>query len=301
MIQPTSHIWVNGQLVDWDNVVLHVATHTLHYGAGVFEGIRVYETEHGPAIFRAKDHMERLLHSAKSLQMNVPYSADELVEATRYLVRVIGLQAGYIRPLITFGEGYMKLLPTADTPVNVYIMAWPWGALLGDKPARVTVTTVQRPAPEAFDPSVKVNGAYVNSIRAVQEAHSRGFDEALMLDTQGYITEGSGENIFFVKNDEVYTPTLGNILSGLTRDTIMTLAQDAGVPVHDVQWKPENIAGSSEAFFTGTAAEVSPISEVDNVLFPNTPGPVTQQLRALYLDVVHGRTPEYKHWLTYCR
>lgn len=299
-IQPTSHIWADGQLVDWDNVVLHVASHTLHYGGGAFEGMRVYETDHGPAMFRALDHMERLLHSAHSLQMQVPYSAEQLVEAARYLVRVTGLQSGYIRPLIVFGEGHMKLLPTPDTPVNVYIMCWPWAPLLGDKPTRATVTSVRRPAPEAFDPTVKVNGAYVNSIRAVQEAHGRGFDEALMLDAQGYITEGSGENIFFVKDNTVYTPQLGNILPGITRDTVMKLAADSNIQVQQVQWTPEDIVGTSEAFFTGTAAEVSPISEIDYVVFPHTPGPVTQQLRQNYLDTVHGRLKQYTNWLTYC-
>lgn len=299
-IQPTSHIWADGQLVDWDNVVLHVASHTLHYGGGAFEGMRVYETDRGPAIFRALDHMERLLHSAHSLQMRVPYSAEQLVEAARYLVRVTGLQSGYIRPLIVFGEGHMKLLPTADTPVNVYIMCWPWAPLLGDKPARVTVTNVCRPAPEAFDPTVKINGAYVNSIRAIQEAHGRGFDEALMLDAQGNIAEGSGENIFFVRDNILYTPQLGNILPGITRDTIVTLAKELAISSEEVTWTPEDIVDTTEAFFTGTAAEVSPISEIDNVVFPNTPGPVTQQLRELYLDSVQGRISKYKDWLTYC-
>ncbi len=299
-IQPTSHIWADGQLVDWDNVVLQVASHTLHYGGGAFEGLRVYETDQGPAIFRALDHMERLLHSAHSLQMNVPYSAQQLVEAARYLIRVTGLQAGYIRPLIVFGEGHMKLLPTPDTPVNVYIMCWPWAPLLGDTPTRATVTKVRRPAPEAFDPTVKVNGAYVNSIRAVQEAYGRNFDEALMLDSQGYIAEGSGENIFFVKDTTLFTPQLGNILPGITRDTVMQLARAAKFSVEEIQWKPDELPNIDEAFFTGTAAEVSPISEIDTVVFPNAPGPVTQQLRESYVDTVHGRLAQYKEWLTYC-
>lgn len=297
-IQATSHIWADGQLVKWDDAVLHVSSHTLHYGSGVFEGIRVYATESGPAVFRLQDHLERLLHSARSLHMEVPYSVDDLAVAVCDLLRATGLQSGYIRPVVVFGEKFMKLMPTPETPLHVYILCWPWSPLLGDKPVRATVTSVRRPAPEAFDPTVKVNGAYVNSIRAVQEAHSRGFDEAIMLDAAGNITEGSGENVFFVKDGELHTPQLGNILPGITRATVLQLANDAGLLTHEVQWTPAELANVAEAFFTGTAAEVTPIAEIDNVVFPHTPGPITQRLREHYLDTVQGRISTYSHWLT---
>lgn len=297
-IQHTQFIWVDGELQPWQAAVVPVVTHALHYGTSVFEGVRVYPTTNGAAIFRLRDHVERLLYSAQTLGMMVPYTVPQLIEAAVALVRANKLTHGYVRPVVTYGEDHMSLLTDARTPVHVYFVCWPWPALLGEKPLRVTVSSRRRIPPTSCDPKAKVGGLYVVSSVATSEAHQRGYDEALMLDQVGNIAEGPGENIFFVRGKEVFTPAVGSLLPGITRATVMTLCHDLGLSVQEVQWTPKQLAMVDEAFFTGTAAEVAPIAEIDEYQFRHAFGPVTRQLRTQYLDIVHARQVVDQTWLT---
>lgn len=294
----TKYIWVDGELQPWDEVLLPVVTHALHYGTSVFEGVRVYPTKAGAAIFRLEDHLKRLLYSAQSLQMVVPYSLEELVNATVELVQKNGLTEGYIRPIITYGEDKMGLVTTAEMPIHVYFICWPWPPLLGDQPLRLTVSQWRRIPPTSCDPNAKVGGLYVTASMASRAAQSAGFDEALMLDQAGNIAEGPGENIFFVQDGTVYTPARGSFLPGITRDSIMTICRDQQIKVEEVVWTPRELATVQEAFFTGTAAEVAPIMSIDEYKFSTADGTLTQQLRQQYLRVVHGEEQQYLSWLT---
>ncbi|MBI5141850.1 MAG: branched-chain amino acid transaminase [Nitrospirae bacterium] len=294
-------IWMDGAFVEWENATTHVLSHALHYGAGVFEGIRCYNTEDGPAVFRLTEHVDRLFDSAKICRMAIPYTREQVAEAILETVRVNGLKECYIRPLAFIGLGAMGLYPK-NNPINLIIAAWPWGAYLGDdglnKGIKVRVSSFTRHHINAAMSRAKVSGYYMNSILAKQEAISCGCDEALLLDAQGYVAEGSGENIFIVRKGRLITPPLTSILDGITRETVITLAEDRGMKVHEQLVTRDDVYTSSEAFFTGTAAEITPIRELDNREI-GPPGPVTKQIQTLYFDVVKGKNPAYKSWLAY--
>lgn len=295
-------IWKDGTLVDWRDATLHVLTHSLHYGLAVFEGVRAYETPQGTAIFRLKEHTQRLLNSAKIFQMVVPYDMDTLMEAQKQVVRENKLASCYLRPLIWVGSEKLGISPKGNT-IHVAIAAWPWGAYLGEEGMaqgiRVKVSSFTRHHVNASMVRAKASGYYINSILANQEALADGYDEALLLDTDGYVSEGSGENVFIVKNGTIYTPDLASCLDGITRDSILTMARDLGIEVIQKRITRDEMYCCDEAFFTGTAAEVTPIRELDNrQIGEGRRGPVTEKLQALFFDAVAGKAPQYQHWLT---
>ncbi|MBI2464340.1 branched-chain amino acid transaminase [Candidatus Peregrinibacteria bacterium] len=296
-METVQYIWMNGVQVPWDQAQMHVLTHSLHYGGAVFEGIRFYETSDGPAIFRLKDHVERFFQSARVLQMNIPYLKDEIIAVIRELVRSNGITSGYIRPIAYFAYGKMGLNPQG-CPVHVAVGLWPWGAYLEKDVVRVKLSQYRRLHPETIHVEAKVTGHYVNSILASLEAHGLGFDEALLLDTDGNVAEGPGENIFFVKNSILYTPKRGSILPGITRDSVMKLAKDHNFECKEKKIRMKELLQADEAFFTGTAAEITAIGSIDDVPVRNgSMGTLTKMFRNLYFDVVHGKNDVYRHWL----
>jgi len=296
-------IWLDGELVPWREAKVHVLTHTLHYGMGVFEGVRAYQTEQGTAIFRLQDHTDRLFDSAHILGMPMPYDKETLNRAQRLVVRENGLQSGYIRPMCFFGAEGMGL--RADNlRVHGMVAAWDWGSYLGDenmhKGIRIRVSSFTRHHVNITMCRAKANGNYMNSMLALKEALDCGYDEALLLDDDGYVMEGSGENIFIVRGGTVYTPDLTSALDGITRKTVLTLCQELGIRAVEKRITRDEVYISDEAFFTGTAAEVTPIREVDGrMIGSGSRGPITQRLQGLYFDQVHGRRQEHGHWLSY--
>ncbi len=296
-------IWLDGRMVPWRDARIHVLTHTLHYGMGVFEGVRAYQTEQGTAIFRLQEHTKRLFNSARIVGMKMPYSAEALTAAQIAAVRENGLQTAYIRPMCFFGSEGMGL--RADNlQVHAMVAAWTWGSYLGEenmtRGIRVHTSSYSRHHVNVTLCKAKANGNYMNSMLALQEAVSNGYDEAMLLDTEGYVAEGSGENIFLVTDGVLYTPDLTSALDGITRRTIFTLAEEEGLKVVEKRITRDEVYIADEAFFTGTAAEVTPIREVDNrPIGEGTRGPITQRLQALYFDVVKGRHPKHQEWLTY--
>jgi branched-chain amino acid aminotransferase len=296
-------IWMDGQMVPWRDARVHVLTHTLHYGMGVFEGVRAYETEDGTAIFRLKDHTKRLFNSAHILGMDIPYTQEQLNEAQIAIVLENGLKNAYIRPMCFYGSEGMGL--RADNlKVHVMIAAWTWGSYLGEenmrRGIRIRTSSYNRHHVNVTQCKAKANGNYMNSMLALQEAISGGFDEAMLLDTEGYVSEGSGENIFIVREGVIYTPDLTSALDGITLRTIFKLAEEEGLKVIDKRITRDEVYIADEAFFTGTAAEVTPIREVDNrPIGEGTRGPITHRLQSLYFDVVKGRHPKHRDWLTY--
>jgi branched-chain amino acid aminotransferase len=295
-------IWIDGRLVDWRDAKIHVLTHTLHYGMGVFEGVRAYEGANGTAIFRLQDHTKRLLNSAKIFQMNVPFDAETLEAAQREVVQVNQLQSCYLRPLIWIGSEKLGISAKTNT-IHVAIAAWPWGAYLGaeglEKGIRVKTSSFTRHHVNVSMVRAKASGWYVNSILANQEALADGYDEALLLDVDGYVSEGSGENFFVVNDGKLYTPDLASCLDGITRNTIITLAKEFGIPVIEKRITRDEVYIADEAFFTGTAAEVTPIRELDNrTIGIGRRGPVTEKLQSAFFDVVTGKDSRYAHWLT---
>ncbi len=300
-ITPTEKIWMDGELVDWDAARVHVLTHSLHYGCGVFEGIRAYPTDDGPAVFRLGDHIARLLRSAKIFMIDVPFGQDELVAATRQTVAVNGLAECYIRPLVYLGYGEMGLNPL-PAPVQVSIAIWPWGAYLGEEGlsagVRMKISSWQRHAPNAMPPAAKGTGMYINSSMAKIEAVKAGYDEAILLSPQGYVSECTGENLFIVRNGRLVTPPVSaGALEGITQDTVVTLARDLGYDVVTENILRSDLYTAEEAFLTGTAAEVVPIASVDDrELGDGTPGPVSRRLQELYGQVVRGKVDRYKDW-----
>ncbi len=298
-------IWMDGEFVDWREAKVHVLTHTLHYGVGVFEGVRAYPTAKGPAIFRLKRHTERLFQSAKIMGMPMPYTADELNAAQIEIIGKNKLESGYLRPMAYYGSEAMGL-HAKGLKVHLSIAAWEWGAYLGDegleKGIRVKTSSFNRHHVNSTMAKAKTNGHYTNSIMALQEAERAGYDEAVMLDTNGYVAEGSGENIFIVRRGKVYTPSLTSALEGITRDTIVELlSNDMGLEVIEKQITRDEVYTADEAFFTGTAAEVTPIRELDDRLIGDgARGAVTSEIQTRYFDVVNGRNAKYEHWLTYC-
>jgi len=301
-LQKTEKIWMNGKLVAWDDAKLHVISHGLHYGTGVFEGIRCYNTASGPAVFRLREHLLRLGNSAKIYRMPLPYSIDELSDAVKETVKASGLDSCYIRPIAYYGSGSMGINP-AGNPVDVAIACWPWGAYLGEdglnKGIRVTVSSWRRIDSVALPGMAKACGNYLNSVLAKQDALQHGFDEALMLNTQGKVAEGSGENVFLVQKGELVTPGLSSsVLDGITRNTVIAIAGDLGIPVIERDVNREELFVADELFFTGTAAEVTPIREVDGrVIGRGSRGPVTEKIQSAFFDLVNGRNGKYAKWL----
>ena len=299
-IEKTDKIWMDGKLVDWDDATVHVLTHTLHYGSGVFEGIRAYPTSRGPAVFRLTDHMRRLHDSAALLHMDLPYSVEELVEATKETVRANRLESCYIRPIAFLGYGEMGLNPLPCT-INVSIAVWPWGSYLGDeglkRGVRMKISTWRRMDPNINPVAAKGTGIYINSSLAKVEALHGGYDEAILLNTAGTVAEATGENVFVVKNGALVTPPLSaGALEGITRDSVMTIARDLGYEVREQTLLRTDLYLADEAFLTGTAAEVVPIREVDDREI-GEPGEITRKIQETYFAAVHGQVEEYADWL----
>ncbi|MEC7966619.1 MAG: branched-chain amino acid transaminase [Actinomycetota bacterium] len=298
-ITPTPHIWMNGEMVPWEDAKIHVLTHTLHYGTGVFEGIRAYETEQGPAIFRLTEHIERLYNSAKILGMPIPYDAPTIVQACKDVVADSGLDACYLRPIAYYGYGEMGLATGACT-TDVAIAAWPWGAYLGDdavtKGVRMKISSWTRHDHNIMPPAAKTTGNYANSTLAKMEALNAGYDEAIMLNGAGLVSECSGENIFVAKGDVILTPpTSSGALPGITQHTVMTLAADHGIDIQVGDLARSDLYTADEIFVVGTAAEVSAVNSVDNRTVP-CPGPATKVLADAYADLVRGRNETYRAW-----
>jgi len=296
-------LWYDGEMVPWREATTHVLTHTLHYGMGAFEGERAYKTDKGTAIFRLQEHTDRLFRSCKILGMKIPYDKDVINEATKQAVRDNNLESAYIRPMVFYGSEGMGL--RADNlKVHVIIAAWSWGTYLGadgiEKGIRIKTSSFTRHHVNISMCKAKANGQYINSMLALQEALNDGYDEALLLDTEGFVAEGSGENIFIVRNGILYTPELTSALEGITRDTIFQLAKDEGLEIREKRITRDEVYVADEAFFTGTAAEVTPIRELDNRPIGNgSRGPITEKLQTLYFDQVHGRRKEYPEWLSH--
>jgi branched-chain amino acid aminotransferase len=302
MLQATEKIWMDGKFVPWNDAKVHVLVHTLHYGTGVFEGIRCYKTDSGSAVFRLKEHVDRLFGSMHILQMDCPFTREQVFDAILETIRVNKIDACYIRPLAFIGYGAMGVFPK-ENPVNVIIAVWPWGSYLGDEGMkngiRVKISSFSRPHINATMVRAKAVSNYANSLLAKREALKDGYDEAALLDTDGYVAEGSGENIFMVRNGKIKTPPLTAILEGVTRDTVMQLAQAHGIPLVEERFTRDELYLADEAFFSGTAAEITPIREVDNrKIGAGKPGLVTQKIQAAFFDIVHGRDKKHSTWLT---
>jgi len=295
-------IWYNGEFVDWKEAKVHVLSHGLHYGSGVFEGIRCYATEKGSFIFRLKEHVDRMYRSAEAYEMAIPYARGEIEEAIKETIRVNGLDACYIRPIAFFGYHHLGLNPTG-CPVDCAIAVWPWRAYLGEEAAeggiRCTFSPWRRIDPNTLPVKSKAVGHYLNSILASLDAKERGFGEAILLDTKGYVAEGPGENIFAVKNGILYTPEAeSSILPGITRASVIELARDMGYEVVEKRMTKEELLSADEAFFTGTAAEIAPIREIDNVTIGGSKkGKVTSVIQRKFFDVLNAREEKYMKWL----
>ena len=302
--EKTEKIWMDGELVPWDEARVHVLTHSLHYGSGVFEGIRTYAAADGPAVFRLTDHIQRLFDSAKLVMMEIPYTRDEIVDACKLTVRESGLDSCYVRPIAFLGYGEIGLNPLA-CEVNVSIAVWPWGSYLGEESleagVKMKVSSWRRVDPNINPVAAKGTGIYINSSLAKVEAVKAGYDEAIMLNTQGFVAECTGENLFIVKDGVVITPpTSSGALAGITRDSIMTIARDLGHPVVEQQLLRHDLYLADEAFLTGTAAEVVPIRSVDDREIGNR-GEITRKLQETYFAAVRGEVEQYKDWLEYVR
>ncbi|AMR76965.1 MULTISPECIES: branched-chain amino acid transaminase [Cupriavidus] len=295
-------IWMDGKLIEWRDAKIHVLTHTLHYGMGVFEGVRAYKTPEGTAIFRLKEHTRRLFNSAKIFQMAMPFDEATLEAATREVVRANNLESCYIRPIVWIGSEKLGVSAKGNT-IHVAIAAWPWGAYLGEegmeRGIRVKTSSFTRHHVNVSLVRAKASGYYINSILANQEATGLGYDEALLLDTDGYVSEGSGENVFIVRNGVIYTPDLASCLDGITRDATLTIARDLGIEVREKRITRDEMYCADEAFFTGTAAEVTPIRELDDrIIGEGRRGPVTKQIQDAFFAAVGGTDEKYKKWLT---
>jgi branched-chain amino acid aminotransferase len=296
-------IWLDGKFVPWERAQVHVLTHTLHYGLGVFEGIRCYLCSDGhSAIFRLPEHVERLFDSAHAMELEIPFTREEIQTACCRTLKVNGMKEGYIRPLVFIGDGAMGVHPK-DNPIRVTIIAWKWGAYLGDeglkKGIRVKVSSYTRHHVNVMMTKTKTCGNYVNSILAKKEVTRDGYDEAVMLDTEGYVSEASGENIFLVKKGRLKTPPLTSILPGITRDSVLTIAKDLEMEVVEQRFTRDELYLADEAFFSGTAAEITPIREVDNRLVgEGLPGPITRKIQNIFFKAVKGEENRYRSWLT---
>jgi branched-chain amino acid aminotransferase len=298
-------IWMDGDYVDWEDAQIHVLTHGLHYGTGVFEGARCYDTENGPALFRWEDHVERFYESCKPYDMEIDHEPAEITEATKTLIREQDLRSCYVRPIAFYGYESLGVSP-GDCPTRTAVACWPWGTYLGEDALEngieVMVSSWRKHASSQIPTNAKTTGLYVNSMLAGEEARRNGYPEALVLNKEGNVAEGPGENIFLVRDDEIFTPGLSeSILDGITRDTVIELAEERGYEVHDnVSISRGELNTADELFFTGSAAEVTPIRKVDNVTIGNgSRGPVTKELQQAYFDLVEGRTDDHEEWFTY--
>jgi branched-chain amino acid aminotransferase len=301
-MDPVDLIWKNGEFVPWDDAKVHVLSHGLHYGTGVFEGIRAYETAHGPAIFRSKEHYDRLAKSAELYYLQLPYSTEELRQATHELMRRNGLTSCYIRPLAFRGYGEMGLYANS-APIDVIVATWPWGAYLGEESAgkgiRAKVSSWRRISPAGAIPHAKASGSYLNSILAKTESANAGYDEAILLDERGFVCEGSGENIFVVRDGEILTPPhVASILDGINRKSVIQIARDLGYTVVERDIARAELYLAEEVFMTGTAAEMVPVREIDDHDIGG-PGEITRHVQAKFMDALHGRADEYLEWLDF--
>jgi len=302
LVPKTKKIWMDGKFVDWEAAQIHVLSHTLHYGVGVFEGIRCYKTEDGrSAIFRLREHVDRLFASAHIVFLKIPFSRDKICQAIRKTLATNGLTEGYIRPVVFIGDGEMGLFAKTN-PIRVAVAAWSWGAYLGDegiqKGIRAKVSSFCRHHVNSAMTKGKINGYYVNSVLAKWEVKKAGYDEAVMLDTEGYVAEASGENIFIVRNGILQTSTLTSILPGITRDSVLNIARTLDIPVKEARFTRDEMYIADEMFFTGTAAEITPVREVDDRrVGTGKPGPVTQQIQEAFFDIVRGKNALFAHWL----
>jgi branched-chain amino acid aminotransferase len=303
MVQKTSLIWMDGKLIPWESATVHILAHTIHYGMGAFEGIRCYKGSDGTsAVFRLKEHVDRLFHSALIGGMEIPFSREEITQAILETLRQNKLDEGYVRPIVFIGAGAMGVLPTKENPVHVCVAVWPWGAYLGDEGLkngiRIKTSSYSRHHVNVMMTKAKICGNYVNSVLAKKEAVEDGYDEALMLDTDGYVAEASGENIFIVRDGSIKTTPLTSILPGITRASVIALAREKGIPVVEQRFTRDELYTAEEAFFTGTAAEITPIREADNrPIGAGRPGPITLDLQERFFAVVRGENPKYKEWL----
>jgi len=297
-------IWMDGELVAWDDANIHILSHSIHYGLAAFEGIRCYLCENGrSAIFRHVDHTKRLFDSARIYLMDIPFTEQEIMDAAKDTLKANGLKEAYIRPIVFIGHGNMGVHP-GDNPIRVSIICWEWGAYLGDealaKGIRVKTSSFTRHHPNIMMTKAKVSGNYVNSILAKREVTLAGYDEALMLDHLGYVAEGSGENIFYARDGVLTTPPLTSVLPGITRDTVIKLASDMGYGVKEDLFSRDALYTADEVFFTGTAAEITPIREIDDrIIGDGRPGPITTRLQDAFFDVVKGRNKNYLNWLDF--
>ncbi len=303
MLEKTEKIWMDGKLVPWDEAKVHVLTHSLHYGLALFEGIRCYQTEKGPAIFRLPEHVKRLKDSAHIFMIEIPYSEEEIEKAIIDTVRANGGRECYIRPLVYLGYGVMGI-SSKGCPVNLSIAVWPWGAYFGEDGMkhgiRAKTSSFIRGHVNSNMSRAKVTGSYVNSQLAKKESVSCGYEEALLLDTEGYVSEASGANVFIARNGALKTTPLTSILEGITRDTIIELARDLGIELKEERFTRDEVYISDEAFLTGTAAEVTPIRELDGrAIGTGNPGPIAKKIQDLFFSIVKGREKKYDHWLTY--
>jgi branched-chain amino acid aminotransferase len=304
MVQKLDKIWMDGKLIPWGDAKVHVLTHTLHYGLGIFEGIRCYLCDDGrSAVFRLREHIDRFFDSGHIGTLQMPFSKKEIADACKETLRANGLKAGYIRPLAFIGEGAMGVYP-GDNPIQVAIITWSWGAYLGegalDKGIRAKTSSYTRHHVNVMMTKAKISGNYVNSVLAKKEAMKLGYDEALMLDTEGYVSEASGENIFIVKNGIIKTTPLTSILPGITRDSVIQIAKSRKIPLSEDKFTRDELYTAHEAFFTGTAAEITPIREIDDrQIGQGKPGPVTKELQAVFFDIVKGKNPDFREWLDY--
>jgi branched-chain amino acid aminotransferase len=301
-MRETEKIWFNGELVDWTDAKIHVGAHGLHYGSGVFEGIRCYETANGPAVFRLTDHLKRLENSAKLLYMDLPYSLGELRQACHDVIGAHGLAECYLRPIAFYGYGELGVHPGTN-PIDVAIMSWPWGAYLGEeglaRGVRAKVSSWKRIGPNTIPHVAKATGIYLNSMLAVLEATRAGYEEAILLTDDGFVADGSGENIFLVKDEVLSTPDLSaSILPGITRQTVVELAQALGYAVHERQVIRSDLYVADEVFMCGTAAEVTPVRSVDDYEI-GPPGPVTKKIQSAFFEAVRGRDERWSRWLEY--
>jgi len=302
VVDKEKFIWMDGKLVDWDNAQVHVLTHTFHYGMGAFEGIRAYELADGrSAVFRLKEHMRRLLDSCHIGQMECPFTLDQLCAAARETLSANGMKAGYLRPVVYIGDGGMGVFP-GNNPIRAFIATWKWGAYLGteaiEKGIRAKISSYTRWQPNTVMTRGKLTGHYVTGILAKREAKGLGFDEAIMLDTEGFCAEGSGENLFIIRDGKIKTAPLTCVLPGITRDTIMTLAREHNLPIEEQRFSRDELYIADEAFFTGTAAEVTPIREVDGrKIGGGTRGPITKKLQDAFFEVVKGKNAKHADWL----
>jgi branched-chain amino acid aminotransferase len=303
-ITPVEKIWMDGELVDWADAKIHVLSHALHYGSGVFEGIRAYETQRGPAVWHLDEHLRRLFRSAKLYHMDLPFSHEQLVDATKQVIRVNGLPSCYIRPIAFRGYGELGVNPM-HAPINVTIAVWPWGAYLGEEAieqgVRIKISSWRRNSQNALPAAAKADGQYINSVLAKVESLNAGYDEAIMLNESGFITDGSGENVFVVRDGTLFTPpTQAGCLDGITRNSVMAIAREADYDVREENLVRTDLYNADEAFFTGTAAEITPIREVDDrVVGAGHRGPVTKELQDAFFAATKGEDPRHPDWLTF--